>query len=345
MVLVPVEEYKTLDTKKPSSEPLYLHFDFDADLLETDDKIEEQLRQISEVIIKHSNGSGTNSNITATLLPISPEIIPTTTEAFAQAQTPAINNLPVSITFRQELDISFSKNNYRCIHECIKIGKKIVFTDHSYKKRVIICDVDGANVQLFPLSYAPCYITEVDTNTVAVSCSYNKIILIVNLTTGSITSTIKTSDFCWGISYDGNNLYALVGKLLKVINMTGNVIHTILLPSVRTCGIAIHKNRLICIDKAAIYCCSLDGKLMWKFQNDKYRNLYHVTIDDDDNIYVTDRDTSTVIVVSADGRHNREILTQSDGLYRPTGIHFDKNENVMLVCNENNRKAFLFDVI
>lgn len=51
-------------------EQVYFEFDIEAKLLENDDIMVEQLRKISDAILKHSNGSGTNQNITATLLPI-----------------------------------------------------------------------------------------------------------------------------------------------------------------------------------------------------------------------------------------------------------------------------------
>ena len=47
-----------------------IEFDIEAQLLETDDKMKAQLIKLSDAILKHSNGSGTNQNITATLLPI-----------------------------------------------------------------------------------------------------------------------------------------------------------------------------------------------------------------------------------------------------------------------------------
>lgn len=63
-------EYKQWESPKQIEEPAYLVFDIEAGLLETDDKIKEQLRQISDTILKHSIGSGTNNTVTATLLPI-----------------------------------------------------------------------------------------------------------------------------------------------------------------------------------------------------------------------------------------------------------------------------------
>ncbi|VDI64990.1 Hypothetical predicted protein [Mytilus galloprovincialis] len=70
IVLLPVEESTQWNKQKTIGEQVYLEFDIEAQLLETDEKMVEQLTKISDAFLKHSNGSGTNQNITATLLPI-----------------------------------------------------------------------------------------------------------------------------------------------------------------------------------------------------------------------------------------------------------------------------------
>lgn len=88
----------------------------------------------------------------------------------------------------------------------------------------------------------------------------------------------------------------------------------------------------------------IDGKLIWKFKKDEIKDLRRVTTDDEGYVYVTDERTNTVVVVSDDGQQRREILTKSDGLIKPWGIHFDKQERILLVCNSSDGQAFLFDV-
>ncbi|CAG2204554.1 unnamed protein product [Mytilus edulis] len=70
MIVLPVEDFTQWKVSNTIGEPVYLNFDIEAGFFETDDQIEEQLRQISDGISKHSNGCGTNNDITATLLPI-----------------------------------------------------------------------------------------------------------------------------------------------------------------------------------------------------------------------------------------------------------------------------------
>ncbi|XP_063409148.1 uncharacterized protein LOC134692619 [Mytilus trossulus] len=264
---------------------------------------------------------------------------------FARDQISVETNLPVSVTLRQQINIKKSTNESQYISSCIKIGNTLVFTDY-HNNRLIICNSDGTDIHHIPLSYAPFYISEVESNTVAVSGTYFKTIQIINMSTRSVTSTINTrGDRCDGISYNDNNLYVVIAmRKIHVMDLTGKVIRTIPVPTYGIGDITVDRNRLICIDTTSIYCCSLNGEVMWKFEKDEYQDLRRVTTDKEGNVYVTNEWISTVIVVSDDGKHHRELLTESDGLDRPCGIYFDKKENILIVNNDVDAKTFLFDV-
>ncbi|CAG2214772.1 unnamed protein product [Mytilus edulis] len=258
MVLLPVEEFTPWIAPKTIGKPVYLELDIEAELFESNYKMGEQLRKISDTIFKHSSGSGTNNDITAILLPICLENTTTTEESFIQAQIPVKYNLPVSATLL------------------------------------------------------------VNIKTVAVSCKDNRIILIINISTHSVISTIRTRDHCWGISYNDNNLYVVIdGSIIDVMDLTGKVIRTIPLPSDHIHNITVDRNRLVCIDISSIYRCSLDGKLIWKFQEDGIQDFQGVTTDNDGNVYVINYNINTVVVVSYDRTNYRELLTESDGLNWP----------------------------
>ncbi|XP_063418377.1 uncharacterized protein LOC134701166 [Mytilus trossulus] len=356
LVLIPVQEFTQWNAPTTMGEPVYLEFDFKAELFKNNIKMEEQFGHILDAIIIRSNGGGTNNNITATVLPIclekeeassqsviTEENTTNTEESFTQAQAPVKYNLPVSVSLSKQINIKTHDNENLSITSCIKTGNTLVFTDYN-DTRLIICNSDGTNKHHIPLSYTPHYITEIDSNTVAVSCDAYRTILIINISTRSVTSTINTSGYCDGISYNDNNLYVVIDRRsIHVIDLTGKVIRTIPVPSDHITDITVDRNRLVYMDYRTIYCCSLDGKVMWKFKKDEIQDLVRVTTDDEGSVYVTDEETHTVIVVSDDGKHHRELLTQSDGLNRPFGIYFDKKENILLVCNRYGGNAFLFE--
>ncbi|XP_063409500.1 uncharacterized protein LOC134692836 isoform X2 [Mytilus trossulus] len=262
-------------------------------------------------------------------------------EPFTHDQASIKNNIHVSVKLRQQLNIKKSKNERPKISSFIKTGNTLVLTDYK-NYRLIIGNSDGTDIHHIPLSYKPQCITEIDRNTVAVSCIGVSSIHIINISTRSIVRTIKTSGYCGGISYNNNNLYVVIdGSIIDVMDRTGKVIRTIPVPS-DSIDITVDRDRLVYIDYASIYCCSLDGKLIWQFQKYEFLDLTCVTTDNESNVYVTNASTHTVIVVSDDGKHHREILTELDGLIWPKVIYFDKKENILLVCNDCD--TFLFDV-
>ncbi|CAG2257346.1 unnamed protein product [Mytilus edulis] len=261
----------------------------------------------------------------------------------ASDQTSVKYNLPVSVVLRLKFNIKETANENQFITSCIKTGNTLVFTEQNHE-RLIICNSDGTDIHHIHLSYKPCYMTEMDSNIVAVTC--HRMILIINISTRSVISKINTNDNCYGISYNDDNLYVVIDKFkIHVMDMTGKVKRTMLAPSGLIHDITVDRNRLVCIDyTSSIYCCSLDGTLMWKLKMDKFQYLRRVTTDDEGNVYVTNESTHNVIVVSYDGKHHSELLTESDGLNNPYGIYFDKKENILLVSNDFDGKIILFDV-
>lgn len=276
--------------------------------------------------------------------------IPSTTAAFAQAQTPLFNYIiPISVNVRKRFNIIISRNEERSIISCIKLGNSLVFTDY-LNNRLTISNLEGTDIHHHHiiLNYGPRYITAIGTDTVAVSCTFNRNILIINISTGSVSRTINTSDIpSYGLSYVDNNLYVVIGKkLTHMMDLTGKVIRTIQLPSRDIHDITVGRNSLVCINCRSIYYCSLDGYLIWKFKNEKYTSLRRVTTDDEGKVYVTDAITNTVVVVevSEHGKHYKEVLTYSDGINDPCGIYFDKKDKTLLVCNVLDAEVFLSDV-
>lgn len=146
------------------------------------------------------------------------------------------------------------------------------------------------------------------------------------------------------MEYDENNLYVVNDNKIDVIDLTGKFKNTIPIPSLNIRDISVYKDTLICIDNKSIYYCSLDGTLKWQFNNDKFKDLRGVTTDCEGNVYVTDAWVNTVFFVSGIGNRFGDILNGRDGLDKPCGVHFDKKENVLLVCNAHVGKSFLFDI-
>lgn len=242
-------------------------------------------------------------------------------------------NLPVSVTLRQQLNVGMPGYQSPNIINGVKIGNELVCID-SNSKNLIGCNALSTDIRHICLPYKPYYITDVDRYTVAVSCTYDKTILLVDISTGRVTSTFKTMDFCYGISYNDEKVYVIIDlRTIHVMNMKGKKIGTIHLPSQGIVNITVDKCRdlLVCINCTSIYCCLIDGTLIWEFENEKYKDFSGVTTDDEGNVYVSNEKTNTVVVISNDGQHYKDVLTGSDGLHQPSAIYVDKQKPILFV--------------
>lgn len=268
--------------------------------------------------------------------------VSTKNEAFGRAKTLFEYYFLIPFTLRQQFKNAKLFSNVSYIVDCIKIGNKLVFTD-SYRK-MMSCNSDGTNVHHISMPHKPGYITEIDSDTVAVSC-IDRTILIIKLSTTGVISTIKTSKFCRAISYNDNNLYAVVdNNSIHMMDMTGNNIRIIPLPSVYIVDMTVDRDTIVYIDETSIYCCSTYGKLIWKFEIGIDASLNCVTTDDENNVYVADLNSTSVFVVSGNGNRCRTLFGKSNWLNRTGGIYFDRKEKILLVCNNEDEKAFLFDI-
>jgi DNA-binding beta-propeller fold protein YncE len=80
----------------------------------------------------------------------------------------------------------------------------------------------------------------------------------------------------------------------------------------------------------------INGDKLWEFQDVAIiRKPRRVAVDRDLNVYVASESNDSVVVISPDGKHCRTVLGESDGIYKPLAIYFDKVKNNLVVCNYN----------
>lgn len=157
----------------------------------------------------------------------------------------------------------------------------------------------------------------------------------------------KTYEDTSGISYL-NGLICVVGQqTIDVISMTEDIVTSTRCPlQSQFLSLSTDTNRLLLSDLTThyLYCCNLDGSVRWKFSNDNMKIPTGVTTDNNGNVYVVCNESNNVVIVSPDGKHCKELLTERDGLQKPTVIFYNKSNDCLLVCNDGNGDAFIFDV-
>ncbi|XP_063397170.1 uncharacterized protein LOC134681464 [Mytilus trossulus] len=187
----------------------------------------------------------------------------------------------------------------------------------------------------------------INNNTVAVSCSNNKSINIVNIDTGIVKQKINVDDQCFGLSYYNKKLYILViDEGIYELDLDGHLLRTIRIKDYRWGGyLSIHNDKFIYTNggfpnQHFIACCDLSGKEIWR----SHVSYSGVTVDQFGNCFVANDSLNTITIISTDGKRTNLVLSRNDSVENPRGVSFDKSDNTLLVVCEKGMAA-LYRVI
>lgn len=224
--------------------------------------------------------------------------------------------------------------------DCLILGNQLLFTD-SISRKIIIYNINGTFNREFILKEKPWCLTEIENDIVAVTYPFGHSIQFIRVSSGLVLKMIDFGKGPWGISYYDGLIYVSSGvKSLHVLDIDGNKIRAFPLPTSFVRYITIQNERIFCTDDETFYCCDLFGNIKWTFKNDKMKLPRGITTDENGKIYVASYQSGNVIEVSPKG----EFLSDIYGLEWPTGIFYHKTNDRLLVCNQFNSKAFLYDV-
>lgn len=222
-----------------------------------------------------------------------------------------------------------------------------MFTDYA-RKSLLIYGLNGRYNREIKLSSNPLKLSVINENDVAVSYFRGQCIEIISIKTGKVENKIVTSGVTGLIAYQNGQMHVVINyRKIDVMNMTGNIIRSFPSPLKSAAHDLAADNHSLFFTSTkddSLYCCDLNGSNRWNLTDDKMILPLRVTTDKDCNVYVSCYISNNVVVVSPDGKHYEELLTEKDGLKNPTMIYYDKKHDCLLVCNDGNRDAFLFDV-
>jgi hypothetical protein len=228
---------------------------------------------------------------------------------------------------------------------------KFIFADYSEKGLHILNEdwtYDNLDTQL-PAIRNAYDVTCIDDTRLAITTGFREEINILNIAFKQIEKIIKTSGLCCGITeYEGSLLFCEGSRGISRVQLSDNRISLLVkqkrLPShtyVITSGDNIYHTNP---NTNRVSCHKINGDKLWEYQDVAIiRNPCGVAVDGDLNVYVTSKGNNSVVVISPDGKRCRTVLGESDGIYRPFAICFDKVKHNLVVCNYN-ETAFLYKI-
>ena len=184
-------------------------------------------------------------------------------------------------------------------------------------------------------------ITNIDTNTIAVSIS--KCISIVALNTHKIVHTIKNDYDCYGITHcDGKLYYCSHSEGIRRFDLKTKTNQLLVRTEVDEFAyITCDGNKLFYTSNTGtVTCCNMKGKEIWRFQDPSLlRSPRGVVVDNHGFVFVAGEQSGSIVVISPDGHSSKEVYQIS----YPRAMCYDKNENKIIVCNTR-KKASWFQI-
>ena len=179
--------------------------------------------------------------------------------------------------------------------------------------------------ELNPLEGSFYDITNIDTNTIAVSIS--TWISIVTLNTHKILHTIKNYHHCFGITHCDGKLYYCSGKEgIRRFDLKTKTIQLLVPTEVDEFSyITCDGNKLFYTSNTGtVTCCDMKGKEIWRFQDPSLlRSPRGVVVDNHGFVYVAGEQSGNIVVISPDGNSSKEVYQISN----PRAMCYDKNKN------------------
>ena len=222
----------------------------------------------------------------------------------------------------------------------------MLFTDFSDNSRLIFYDTNGNFLRHIKVELNPFDLVVINESVVAVTLTNAKQVIFLDLNHDNVVKSFSTVEECYGIDHVANRFAVSVqGFGIQIFDDEGILIKTISL----ACTALVFLKSNICyidINRNMLRCCDLEGSNMWelKLPVDSFDMCSTLTSNDYGNIYVTERFSDQVFLVTEDGARYRKLLQNSDGLYHVNGIFLNAKKQQLLLCTKRDEMAVLYDV-
>ncbi|CAC5374799.1 unnamed protein product [Mytilus coruscus] len=226
----------------------------------------------------------------------------------------------------------------------------LLMADQSGQKVIMEYNEDGHFIRDIPVSAKPYNMIVIDTDRIAVSYGVQKYIEIIDLKNKNVMKKVKLKNYCYGISFSDGKVYVVVRKEgIVVLDMEGTILNTIKFStggSVYNITTTKDKIYYTIMAENTVYCCSTYGKEVWNFKGTNSLVVPSgISADRDQNVIVLGLSSNNLLVLQNEGKISKALLTKTDGLDQPSSVCYNKENNMLLVCNQKNGDAFLFSII
>ncbi|XP_063402630.1 uncharacterized protein LOC134686790 [Mytilus trossulus] len=185
-------------------------------------------------------------------------------------------------------------------------------------------------------------------DSIAVTSAKSDKINIIDSKEHKLKKSLEVKSYNGGAVYqDGHLIYCARKKGLQMISLSDESITNVIKNKLPTWAyVTTFDDKLFYTncENESVTCCDYHGNILWTFCDTNVLEFpLGISADNNGNVFVVGYLTHNVVVISADGRRYRQLLSRKEGLNRPTVLHYNQSTNQLLVANRAN-DAFLYEV-
>ncbi|XP_063427220.1 uncharacterized protein LOC134710754 [Mytilus trossulus] len=209
-----------------------------------------------------------------------------------------------------------------------------------FKGRGVVMEYseNGKHIRDIQCSGRPFDLTVIDTDRIAVTHGRYQYIQILDIKNNTVEKKVEFDNDCDGISYQNNKLFIISGGIV-ITDSTGNVLNKLRVD----CGLFLETtiDRIYFTDFRVdtVNCISMTGEEIWAHKVELLGGGSGITIDDHQNVLVSVGSSNLLTVIQHDGKTSKTLLTESDGLDKPSALHYNKDKKILLLCNDKKDAA------
>ncbi|CAC5408354.1 unnamed protein product [Mytilus coruscus] len=213
------------------------------------------------------------------------------------------------------------------------------------------CSYTGEHIRNIPVSGPPFDIGLIDSNSIVVKYGEMQYLEIMNNITFEVETKNELQDHCMGVSHKDSKLYIVCGYYtIQVLDISSRKLETWKTVSENLFDyydITTSKDKIFYTEmlENIIYCCRMNGEELWQFESESIIGPCSIAVDDDDNVYIVGNTSNNLTIIQHNGKDSKILLSESDGLYEPRTVYYDKETKTILICRQDGWQVWLYKVV
>lgn len=232
------------------------------------------------------------------------------------------------------------------IKACLILDDRLVYIEWN-SKGLFQHRADGSFIDTMTVKNEPFDLTPIDSNRVAVTYPFTNHFQIIDISVKEFQD-IEFQKFCYGIKWYKERLYICVdGGGILVATFNGEIENKIPVDIQISTRLDIEEDKIYYArtNINTIYCCDFSGNQLWIFSDEHYRMPLGIRLNGKGCLYITWYESNNVMVLSCDGKEHKELKGKTDGIEHPRCLYYDKQRDLLLVCNDFSDESLLFNVL